>query len=209
LIGALISKSSSSFEVQNLVPAMVSFNKNGNQVNFFQPYYNHSSERYYRARNSVAELPEVKIINTSDGYYILTYYEFIGGDFKSKLMKVDVSGNLKWEKMYSGLGNLILNDAQILEDGNLLMYGYSTTSIPDYSFPEGFNYTKNALMKVDQDGNELWSKYSGSAQNTELLKQVSILPNGTILATGITALATDGYHKIFTVQFNSDGDIIK
>ncbi len=69
------------------------------------------------------------------------------------LFRTDADGNVLWGKTYGGSGQDAGGSVIPMSDGNLLIVGYTT------SFGDGD--MDAYLIKVDQEGNELWSRTYG------------------------------------------------
>lgn len=68
------------------------------------------------------------------------------------LIRTDAAGEVMWEKTYGGDAYESGLDITQTDDGNLLISGVATSSMGDMDA---------YLIKIDQDGNELWAKTYG------------------------------------------------
>ena len=91
------------------------------------------------------------------------------------LLRTDAAGEILWEKTYGGEGYDAGQSISETADGNLLIAG-TTTSFS----AEGMDAY---LLKVDRDGNELWSKTYGGPLD-EMVGAVGQLPDGSFILGG-------------------------
>ncbi len=98
------------------------------------------------------------IIYASDGGYIIAGRSTTAQDENAYILKIDVNGNLLWDKVYGGTAGE--NAATIIAtpDGGYVFLGstssYKTGGAGDYDF---------YLVKIDASGNMVWQKnYGGS-----------------------------------------------
>lgn len=117
------------------------------------------------------------------------------------LVKTDYFGNTIWMKSYdSGIGWDYLEYTIKTSDGGILMSGFSKDSVTnDFSI---------FLVKVDLNGNLIWSnKYVTGKSGTEP-RFSSEDSNGDILITGRTYDYGAGEWDIFLAKFSSTGNFI-
>ncbi len=117
------------------------------------------------------------VIQTQDGGYMLT------GKFQSAVMdpsdmwviKTDEAGNQIWDNLFGGsamdMGYALTADP---ESGYLLA---GMTSAPDTGNVDGW------LVKIDEDGNEEWTKTIGTSEN-ERFRDITLTTEGDIILTG-------------------------
>ncbi|HUH36007.1 MAG TPA: T9SS type A sorting domain-containing protein [Moheibacter sp.] len=119
-------------------------------------------EGYNRA-NSVIQIndEEIMIAGVSDMEGGDVTVNYGGADFW--VVKMDIDGNLIWEKSYGGSGDE--SPEQIIQtiDGNFLLVGFSNSSDGHISSPQGNDDNDYWVIKIDGEGNLLWEKsYGGS-----------------------------------------------
>ncbi|MGB1017604.1 MAG: S8 family serine peptidase [Chitinophagales bacterium] len=137
----------------------------------------------------------------------LLYTIGIEGDlnnFDCSLTKISSSGNIVWSKTLGGLGNDNPGAIKIDSQGNIYISGYSN------SFGNGLN--EIFLSKLDDNGNELWTKYYGGIQNEnhygtarnlsvdETHNKIYIFGNSTSFGSN----ASDPYIIVTDLDGNSD-----
>jgi hypothetical protein len=204
IIGGLMNHNINSDYFYEFITFMMSVKPNG-VVNFFYPYYD-----YIRPANYVYfKYPTIKISSLSDGYLIATILDLPGSKLCIQLLKTDLGGKIIWEKKYNGLGNALVDDMMVLADGSILLVGSSSSETIDHSFPELFTYLKTLLMKLDKDGNVIFTSYVGSKDNANLAKCIQPLPNGGWAVAGYTCLTSIAYDKMFWMNLNSNGELNK
>ena len=103
------------------------------------------------------------------------------------LMKLDSSGNLQWSKCYGGSKNDELLDMQEV-NGSLYLAGYANSTDGDIP-PSQKNYDV-WLLALDANGNKMYSKIYGGAQN-DVAYAMCRGKDGTFTLAGYTT-STDG-----------------
>jgi len=111
------------------------------------------------------------IIQTSDNNLVIAGYatsdnsgDVIGftNDKDGWIIKIDLVGNLLWQKIIGGNEDDIINSIIQTSDNGLIVVGESNSDdiLPDYG---SFDYW---VVKLDSSGNTVWeNKYGGSAQD--------------------------------------------
>ena len=129
---------------------------------------------------------------TSDGGCIAT-----GTDLW--VVKLNASGNLDWNTSYATSVSGTYRGRQIeqLSDGSFIICGYIPSSYNDY---------ESCLMKIDSDGNIIWSRSFGGI-DTDLSWCFDILTDGSIIVGNETYSYGAGDKDIWLTKFSSDGTI--
>ncbi|MFZ3091478.1 MAG: hypothetical protein WA240_12765 [Nitrospirota bacterium] len=125
---------------------------------------------------------------TSDGGYIIAGRTYLGfNDYRMWVLKVDVDGNIQWEKTYDNWNNLARVSIQPTSDGKYIIAGgYSNVS---------------AILKLDTDGTILWEKrYSNLVLASGSIKQT--IDGGYILVGGGIA------SSLYVIKLDNSGDIV-
>ncbi|MES2680622.1 MAG: T9SS type A sorting domain-containing protein [Bacteroidota bacterium] len=140
---------------------------------------------------SVVELPDSSLV-------IAGYTSSFGnGGYDAYIIKTDKNGNLLWQKTFGGTDWDFAYSINNTSDGNLIVCG--TT----YSFGRGENDA--FILKLDYNGNFLWTKTYGGTKSDDLKEIVPTLDGGFI-ATGTTKSYGDSLGDIWVTKFNSSGD---
>lgn len=206
-IGGVMDRSNRLVEVQKHITFMMKLDKSRfDSVSFFYTYPDYMREYFYWLGTNFQRVPIVKIINTNDGYYIGTYLELPGTKMVMQLLKTDLTGKLIWQKQYSGLGNAMFYDMLLHSDGSLLLAGSSTSDVMNFGFLEAFENTKAMVLKVDPNGNELWTSYVGGDENATIAKSIKANGDQFIIA-GLTSLSSSGVDKMLTYKINAYGKL--
>lgn len=98
------------------------------------------------------------------------------------LMKLDASGNIQWSKCFGGSRNEELLDMEII-NGRTYLAGYANSTDGDIP-PQQKNYDV-WLLALDANGNKIYSKVYGGAQN-DVAYSMTRGNNGSLTLAGYT-----------------------
>lgn len=147
-------------------------------------------------------MPEVPngILKANDGnYFIIGYTQSFGsGDFDHYLLKVDPAGDSIFSKVYGGYGNEEGKEIISTSDGNYVIVGASNSI--------SFSDNNVQLIKIDINGNVIWTKYYGGP-GYESARSVKECADGGFIIAG-KQLNTSGIASIFLIRTDSGGDTI-
>jgi len=135
---------------------------------------------------------------TEDGGYLIVGYTFSPGssDADALAIKTDAEGNIAWSRLLGGSGTEYGNACSIVDDGYLIL-GYTT------SFGSG---SKDVyLVKLDKNGNELWSKTYGG-NSWDVGTAICRAENGGHYICGYTHSFGWGEEDIYLVSIDLDGN---
>jgi hypothetical protein len=152
-------------------------------------------------------VPAIKIINTGDGYLIATFLDKLGLNMVMQLLKTDFNGVILWHKEYEGLGNAIFYDFLKNRDGSYMLLGASGDNSFNLSFPEAFVYLKTMLLKIDGNGNKIWTKYTGSDLTVTAGKSIVETETGWAVAA-VSTTSHNGTDKMLVQYFDKKGELI-
>ncbi len=140
------------------------------------------------------------IIETGDEHLLVcgTQSKAVRNPASIYLMKVDMDGNLVWEKNYGGGDNDRAKKVISLSDGNYLLLAETMS--------EGEGEEDVKLLKINTEGNVLWEKVYGF-ESSELPYDVIEMENGEILFTAASGNFSDK-RDVWLVKTNSAGEII-
>ncbi|WP_372949215.1 T9SS type A sorting domain-containing protein [Mariniphaga sp.] len=129
---------------------IVRTDKNGEII-----WENHFGERYIDHGFSVVEneAGELVIAGTKGGFYNPTSTDYLNPDAEIYIIKTDAQGQEIWQKTYGGTSHDWAKDIIQAPGGGYFVCG-STQS-------EGTGSFDMFLMKIDEDGNQLWLKTYG------------------------------------------------
>jgi hypothetical protein len=215
LVGGLMSKSTLAVENRTLLPFLMKINIVDGAPITIHPYYGIESEPLYRDLylniygGSHTRYETLRILDQTDGYLLASYrYNKAKNNMEMVLLKVNSSGNLVWDKRYRGLGQALLNDMVQLEDGNFLLIGASSSSELNVSYPELFANLKGMILKVDKEGNEIWTKYYGANWNAHKLFTMQKTLENNWRVAGSSTMNENGFDKLFSFVLHTSGDLI-
>ncbi len=153
------------------------------------------SRRYGGGGSLLHEFNGKSVIVTSNGDYLIagrftiipspsTHHIF--------LMKVSASGDSLWCQNYDGDDG---NDFKETSDGNYVIVGRKSNI--------GIPYSQIVLLKVDPDGNLLWS-YTYGTDHSDYGEGIDLTPDGGYIITGYTTYGTD----VLLIKTDQDGNLI-
>lgn len=119
------------------------------------------------------------------GYLIVGSTTSLGnGQRDVFLVKIDEQGNQVWSKAYGTSGD---------DDGRSVLElsdGYLVTGI---AFNPANNTKDGYLLKVDFNGNEVWSKYFGSSTDIDQFYDLVLAADDNVVLAGVTGSNSDGW----------------
>ncbi len=137
------------------------------------------------------------LCETSDGGYIIVGYTFSHGSDNSDILviKTDSNGNTIWSKTFGGAGTEYGYGCIRADDGYLLV-GYTT------SFGAG---SKDVYaLKIDNDGNEIWSNTYGGT-SWDVANFIGKAENGNFIICGHTHSFGAGEDDAYIIKIDSKG----
>lgn len=141
------------------------------------------------------------IIQTNDLGYVLTgYASGLGaGDDDVYLIKTDMNGDSLWTRVYGGTGAESGRSVQQTNDGGFIITGYTT------SFGAGNNDVY--LIKMDMNGDTLWSRTYGNSEEDFGYSVQQTSDNGYII-TGSTISPGLDSSDVLLIKTDANGDSI-
>ena len=120
---------------------------------------------------------------TGDGYLIVGYYEFWDNimpyyQHDVWLIKVDLDGNLLWDKKLGGSGSEAAMSIATSTDGNYYIVGGSDSDDGDISDDPYYNSLDYWIIKIDGQGNILWERIVGGNNDENIV-------SGTATSDGV------------------------
>lgn len=135
-------------------------------------------------------------------------------DIAFTICKYDNEGTLVWTKSFGGNSSVSVEDICASSDGGVIIVGQ--TRATDFISVHGSEYDAY-IMKLDQDGNEVFKKVWGGTAN-ENFNGVKEASDGSIFAAGFTysqdgdaavLSIPDGDSRAVIVKFDKNGDTQK
>ncbi|MGU3375440.1 T9SS type A sorting domain-containing protein [Chryseobacterium sp. M5A1_1a] len=162
----------------------------------------------------------VAIQQTNDGGYIVagSTVESTNGDvtvsygnYDYWAVKLDINGNIQWQKSYGGIGDDIAYSIQQTTDGGYIIAGTSADSvtgeIPTYpGIPDYW------IIKLDHNGNIEWHKLLGGSyhDNTQAIRQTQdggYIVAGWSVSTDGQVTGNHGNGDYWIAKLNSTGNL--
>ncbi len=134
------------------------------------------------------------------GYYIVGTSSSNGtGGFDGYVVFTDLSGNQQWEKWYDNGGWERFHDAILLPDTSIVMLGESNAN------PE--QVEDQYFVRIDKDGNEIWSNQSGGV-GVDYFNKGVMVTDTTFAVVGTGYLADSLKSKAYIGYYHMDGSLI-
>ena len=138
---------------------------------------------------------------TDDGGYIVAGFteSFGAGRQDVWLVKTDRGGDTLWAKTYGGSGVDCGMSTQQTADGGFIVAGYKWSArITDWDM---------CLIKTDADGDTLWTKAYGGAED-DWGYSVQQTADGGYIVAGVTCCYGDRGYDAYLVKTNTNGDVM-
>ena len=136
---------------------------------------------------------------TTDGGYILTAWTISFGDgvLNGWLIKTDADGNELWSKTYGGTEDNYSYSAWQTSDGGYIITGRTNSY--------GAGDDDVWLLKTDADGNEIWNKTFGGAEDDWGMFAQQTTDGGYVI-TGFTCSYGSGGFDVWLIKTDADGN---
>lgn len=151
-----------------------------------------------------------KILTTPDGGYLLGGASLDNATeehYNARLIKINSSGAIEWEKTYGGTGYDYLEDLVPATNGSAYYLGANTNSTDGDAMSESFGYEDYWLLKIDETGNIIWEKKYGH-EFFDMLETVVPTSDGGALLGGTSdgggSFINDNY---WIVKVDENGDM--
>ncbi len=141
------------------------------------------------------------IVATNDGGAFISgnTTSFGAGSFDLWLLKIDSRGDTLWSKTYGGRGSDYGNSLVVTDDGGAFIVGRTN------SFGNGGSDLW--LLRVDSNGDTLWTKTYGEAGDENSLSMSITSDGGTLIAGNITPFAKN-VSNIWLLRTTRNGDLL-
>ena len=126
------------------------------------------------------------------------------------IVKLDVSGNLSWQRSLGGSGWDQANSIQQTDDGGYIVAGFSTSNDGDVSGSNGF--LDSWIVKLDVSGNITWQKSLGGS-NDEVAYSIQQTSDGGYIVAGASnstngdVSGNNGAEDSWIVKLDGSGNI--
>lgn len=138
--------------------------------------------------------------STSDGGFVVGGFIPVGSRYRDVIVKLDASGNVQWRKSYQvhEMGYNADGFVQPTPDGGYFLAGsfYTTRAA-------GAGRNDFALLRVDPNGNVLWSKLYGTALDEKALTGAYTAADGGFVLAGQTITSS---YKTYAWVVKTDGN---
>lgn len=165
------------------------------------------------------------VAQTTDGGYILAGQSASDAGYEKSensrgnndywVLKIDVSGNIQWQRTLGGTADDLLTTLSLTSDGGCLVGGYSNSPVSfEKSEPSrgGYDYW---IIKLDFDGEIEWEKTIGGSGGDFLYDLIESADSHYILAgssdspvSGEKNEVSRGLSDFWIVKVSSSGEII-
>lgn len=177
--GFLISGNSRNIETNLFEAWLVKIDQKGNQV----------WERKYEGYDVINS-----IANAPDGGFIAAGNTYKGGENSSWIvLRIDITGEIIWEKVYGGTTIDYANNVISTYDGNYVVAGF-TKSKGDANFDFW-------ILKIDKAGNKAWKKSFGGNQDDRALSILNVC-EGKYVVAGFTKSEGAGMDDVSVIKFS-------
>lgn len=155
----------------------------------------------------------VDVIEQNSGYYILASSSNVGthGESDYWLLKINVSGQIEWNKFYGGSKSEVARSFSKSSDGGLVIIGDSESS--DGDVPGNKGSIDLFILKVSADGSIVWKKDFGG-NDEEAFNVIKVLNDDSFIVAGYTSSTVGditGNHTTIDAlicKFSKDGVLL-
>jgi len=113
------------------------------------------------------------------------------------VVKTDLDGNLLWEKTYGSHSYDAGSKIVKTQDGGYVICGPSTNS--------NANFLNVILLRIDADGNEIWTKYFNDTDDIWGMS-VAEIPGDGYVVCGIIRKPGSDYYGVYLLKLDIDGN---
>jgi hypothetical protein len=167
------------------------------------------------------------VVEASDNGYVLAgHSSSTDGNIKGNkggydfcVIKVDINGNLLWQKNYGGSGTEFCGGIERAQDGGYVIAGTTSSSDGDIvnKYGNSSGYGEDSydgwVIKIDANGNKVWTRTLGGTMQDQLTSIRSAIGGGILLA-GYTksndGIITDlsGRSDAWVLKLAEDGSLL-
>lgn len=140
------------------------------------------------------------VLQTPDhGYIMAGHTRSFSDSYDVYLIKTDANGDTLWTKTYGGASTDGSYSLDRTSDGNYIVAGYVGSSAPPYD--------DVYLLKVDENGQTLWTKTYGGPQ-IDRAHAVQQADDGGYIVAGYTESFGAGISDIYLLKTDQNGDTL-
>jgi hypothetical protein len=133
-------------------------------------------------------------IATQKGFILLGSSSYnTNRDSHAWIVKIDLNGNLIWNKTYGNATDTVARAGVLSPDGDYMVAGYTD--------PRGASSYDFLLMKIDMDGNLVWNKTYGGT-GTQEAHSMANAPDGYVIVGDTQSQNTDIHAWVAKVDIN-------
>jgi hypothetical protein len=142
-----------------------------------------------------------RVLQMDDGGYLVASIteSFGAGSRDIYLIRTNVYGDTLWNKTFGGTGSEQPNAMIKTNDGDIIIAGETSSY--------GAGSTDCYLLKLNQNGDTLWTRTYGGANEDGACDVIQTSDNGFILV-GYSSTFTSAFGSVYVVKINSAGDTI-
>lgn len=135
-------------------------------------------------------------IATQDGFVLLgATYSNETENSDACAIKVDLNGNIIWNKTYGDAQDTVARSGVLAPDGDYIVSGYTNL--------RGLNNYDFLLLKIDTTGNLVWNKTYGEI-GTQEAHSMTNAPDGYVIVGDTQSTGTDIHAWVIKVDFNGN-----
>lgn len=137
------------------------------------------------------------------------------GNLDYWVIKLNVSGNIEWQKTFGGIYADELKSIQQTKDEGYIIGGYSNSPKSDDKSDDNFGEGDFWIIKLDKNGTLQWEKTIGASQDDNLFALSQTIDGGFILGGNSNSGASNSKTKangkgsdFWVVKLDEDGTIV-
>jgi hypothetical protein len=140
-----------------------------------------------------------EILVCNDGYLIAGHTKSYGqgnDQYDVYLVRIDTDGNVIWTKTYGGSQDEMVSSCRQTHDGGYILAGVTQSW--------GLGGSDGYILKVDSDGDSLWSKYYGGETWDQFYCGIPTVQQGYAFS-GYSSVYLKG-DQVYMVETDAEGD---
>ncbi|MFH6602967.1 hypothetical protein ACEZ3G_05725 [Maribacter algicola] len=159
------------------------------------------------------------VVQADDGGFVMTGFsesvDFDVSDSKGSydfwVVKVDVDGNLLWQRSFGGSGIEIAQDIAKTNDNGYVITGNTFSNDTDVAKNNG--ESDIWLIKIDDKGNLVWERTFGgtlfdAAQSVRTCSDGGFMVTGNSKSNDVDLIHNEGENDIWLVKTDSEGHMV-